>query len=128
MYTGWETEKLSPSLKGMLDSSGNQLKDTQVSLLTDDSNNTYLQVTNVGQVLLQVQIFQFQLEEPFIFLLLIVLNIQQKQVQRLLSLYSRCIKSWRNITATITQEEITLFCKLLHLNTQMKKENFISKW
>ena len=42
---GWETEA-SPSLKGMLDSSGNQLKDTVVSLLTDDSNNTYLQVTN----------------------------------------------------------------------------------
>ena len=37
-----ETEA-SPSLKGMLDSSGNQLKDTVVSLLTDDSNNTYLQ-------------------------------------------------------------------------------------
>ena len=54
------------SLKGMLDSSGNQLKDPVVSLLTDDSNNTYLQVTNVGQVLL-VQVEQFQLEETFIF-------------------------------------------------------------
>ena len=42
---GWETEA-SPSLKGHLHADGTQRKDTIVSLLTDASNNTYLQVTN----------------------------------------------------------------------------------
>ena len=44
---GWETEA-SPSLQGQLYSDGTQKKDTIVSLLTDDSNNTYLQVTNAS--------------------------------------------------------------------------------
>ena len=45
---GWETEA-SPSLQGQLYSDGTQKKDTIVSLLTDDSNNTYLQVTNAWE-------------------------------------------------------------------------------
>ena len=82
MYTGWETEA-SPSLKGMLDSSGNQLKDTVVSLLTDDSNNTYLQVTNVGQVLPQGAGASVSTRRTIYISSADDVNIQQKQVQRL---------------------------------------------
>ena len=41
---GWETQSV--ALQGHLHADGTQRKDTQVSLLTDASSNTYLQVSN----------------------------------------------------------------------------------
>ena len=64
---GWETEA-SPSLQGQLYSDGTQKKDTIVSLLTDDSNNTYLQVTNAWEGTTGGGVI-VELEKQFTFLL-----------------------------------------------------------